>query len=127
MKKTILILIIILAIPASSYAWERAPENRWTMENTLWEGFNVIVQTIDWGQSYNIVNNPDRYYETNKLLGPHPSKKEVDKFFITSIVGHAVISYVLPKDYRQAWQLITLGMHIENAGKNYAIGLRVDF
>lgn len=121
------VIIILLLFPSVCFAWDRPVENRWTAKDTMFEAWNVGLQVIDWGQTKNIVNNPDLYYEGNSFLGKHPSHAEVDRFFLVTIVGHGVVSYLLPRDYREVWQLVTVGMHIGNVKRNYDIGLKVDF
>ena len=54
---------------------------------------------VDYGQTRDIRNHPDRY-ETNRLLGPHPSDVRIRNYFLTAAVVHPVVTHLLPEQYR---------------------------
>jgi hypothetical protein len=48
--------------------------------NKEWKSDDTAIQTAvnlfimaDWMQTRNIASNPDKFYETNNFLGPHPT------------------------------------------------------
>lgn len=55
----------------------------------IWEIFNFI----DWGQT-NFYS--EDYMEANPVLGEHPSKAKIDRYFTLWAIGHPIISYCLP-------------------------------
>ena len=118
MKSLILILLLLLPIPARA---------EWTRADTARQLVITGIHVIDWGQTRNIANNPDRFYELNPMLGKHPSLNEVDKYFVGLIAVHAGISFVLPEKLRRPWQYLSIGYYGMNIERNYKIGLRVDF
>lgn len=119
--KSILIVVLLL-VSTSCYASE------WKIENTILEGMYIVSNTIDWGQTRMISRNPDKYLEEyNFLLGEHPHKDKVDLYFTLSMIAHPIVSYVLPRPYREIWQTSTLGISIYMINNNFGIGLKTRF
>lgn len=123
------ILACLSAIqPANAETWLNIPFTRWTSNDTKWQIAYIVVHTIDWRQTINIVEREgEGYYETNPILGRSPSRRRVDTHFAVTALAHTAISYALPPDWRRRWQMVTIGIEAGYVGYNYSIGLKMDF
>lgn len=89
---------------------------------------------IDYGQTLDIASNP-QWKETNPILGEHPTRSEVTRYFAVAAVLHPTISALLPTDkclgpvcdWRKAWQWVTIGVEAGYVAHNYSLGIRTDF
>jgi len=80
---------------------------------------------VDYRQTRQIVAHPDKYFETNALLGEHPSLPRVKNYSIGAALGHWAISELLPQGpYRRAWQAATLVIEANAVAVNFSIGLK---
>jgi len=125
MKKiiySILILFVLLIQPFSVSAFDK-----WTTGDKALELTYLTLQALDYGQTRHIAHNPDRFYETNTILGRHPSEGRVNTLFAITAIAHPVITHVLPQKYRKYFQLITIGYSASNVYHNYRIGIDLDF
>ena len=73
----------------------------WTKADTARQAAFVTVTAMDWMQTRQIAQNPDKYRELNPILGEHPSTGEVDVYFAAAIAAHTGIAMALPPDYRR--------------------------
>lgn len=105
----------------------KALASDWKETDTERQLVYLILHAVDWGQTRNIAKNPDDYYEFNPLLGRHPSAKRVDSYMLVSGLTHTAISYVLPSDWRHAFQRVTLSVKAGFVQHNFSIGLRIDY
>jgi len=85
-----------------------------------------VINLIDYGQTMDIVKSKGAYYETNPILGEHPTPQAVGRYFFISAISHYAITKYLT-NYRGAWQTITLFVSASCVYNNYEIGLRVNF
>lgn len=100
----------------------------WTTEDTAWQAAYMVLHVADWGQTRDIARREDEgYYETNPILGRHPSLKRVDTHFAVTALAHTAISYALPPDWRRRWQMVTIGVEAGFVSYNYSIGLKINF
>ena len=87
----------------------------------------LVLHVADWAQTRYIAENPDRFYETNPLLGKHPSKAQVDRFFVlTGVAGYFLADW-LEGDGRKFFlggvAMAKLGVVIHND----SIGIKMEF
>lgn len=87
----------------------------------------ILLHAIDWAQTRHIAREPDKFYEFNPLLGEHPSVKRVDSYMLVSALAHTAVSYVLPPEWRRAFQHITLSVKSGLVNHNFSIGLRIEY
>lgn len=83
----------------------------------------LSVMMKDYQQTINIAKNPDDYYEKNKVLGRHPSTKDVKIYFASCALIHAGIAYMLPEEYSKYWQSWQLLNNLKAAINNDKNGL----
>jgi hypothetical protein len=98
----------------------------WTTADTARQATFTGLAVIDWAQTRYIAKHPE-FYETNAVLGPHPSTGRVDLYFPVAIVGHAAISYILPPSWRQGWQYVWIGVETQKTTHNHSIGIKMSF
>lgn len=94
----------------------------------------------DWAQTRWIAKNcgPSEIYttgqtaqascvETNSLLGKYPSVGETNNYFAFAILGHAAISYLLPRAWREGWQYVWIGVEANQVNRNRSLGIKLEF
>jgi hypothetical protein len=123
MKKTILAAMLLALLPTSLFAWNEPFSTR---DKVLESGF-VAVTALDWAQSRSVAKHPTRFDEKNPILGTHPSVPAVDAYFAGCVLGHIVVSRLLPTQARPYWQIIWIGVEAGVVQQNYNIGVRIEF
>ena len=111
------IMLFILLTTSTSYA-----ADEWSKKDIGLQIAYTIVHVIDWGQTLD-----DSIDEINPVIGKNPSRPKVHTYFALTLIGHTVISYVLPSKYRGLWQSLTIGMEAGCIYRNYRLGVRVNF
>ena len=101
--------------------------DEWTDGQTSKAIALALLTAADWGQTRNIARNPNKWHETNPMLGEHPSVSKVDSHFIMSSVVGAVVLHSLPSKYRD-WAL-NAGIMIEAGcvANNFNLGIGIKF
>jgi hypothetical protein len=110
----------LLILPATQAL---GAETSWNKETTARELCFLYTLYQDWQQTRSIATNPDRYRETNPILGSHPQKNEVDLYFAGCAVGHALIAYMLPPKASKIWQTTWIGVQTQVIEDNSEKGL----
>ena len=87
----------------------------------------IGVTSMDWSQTQQIAAHPQEYYETNFILGRHPSLNTVNIYFPSAMALHALVAYALPKPWREVWQTMWIGVETYTVYTNASIGLRIKF
>jgi hypothetical protein len=128
-------LALLLLLPACAH-------DPWTRADSYRQAAVAVVQIVDWRQTRHIAKDlepqrvvyPDgseviraqpryRYDEANPILGEHPSTSKVDAYFAASIAGNALVSYLLPRDWREGWQYFSLGFEGGVVVYNFKAGI----
>ncbi|HZF19517.1 MAG TPA: hypothetical protein VE008_07400 [Burkholderiales bacterium] len=99
----------------------------WTTSDTVRQGILTGLIITDWAQTREIVAHPEKYRERNPFLGAYPSQGKLNNIVALSIVGSAVISYVLPRQWREAFQYVWIGAEAVTVIHNRSIGIRIPF
>ena len=94
----IILIVLFLIIPVNIYA------TKWTSTDTKYEIAYTVLDTVDWLQTRYISTHSIKFHEVNPILGKHPSIGKVNMVMGASLIGHWLISYILPKHYRRIWQ-----------------------
>ena len=135
----ILFIVLILLFAQNSYARGYDKEvirkniktvqesNEWTKLNTKLELTHIGLSLIDWRQSRHAMKHQDLYEESNPLLRENVSPETIDAWFAGYTFIHYGISYLLPRDWREVWQGITIIRKAGNVYHNYQIGLKFGF
>lgn len=94
--------------------------------NTLY-ATAIGTTAIDWGQTRAIVRSPERWSESNPVLGPHPTYAQVDVYFPAILLGTAISYPFIKPSYRPyLYGALTLLESIVIID-NFHGGLRMDF
>ncbi len=90
------------------------------------EAAYLTLHCIDWGQTLNIADNPDRYWEAvNPILGKHPSRGRVNLYFAATAMAHIAGTILLPSRYRYLWQGVAIGIEACMVRKNQKAEIKV--
>lgn len=87
----------------------------------------VTLHVLDWGQTRWIAKNPDRAWETNVLLGRHPSVGRVNNYFLATGVSLVAAHYLLPPEYAKWGTLVWFAVGGVSVARNAALGIHLDF
>lgn len=116
-----LFLCIILLWNSPVFAQTRA----WTDEEKIWASSYVLASYVDYRTTSNMIGRPG-YYETNLILGRHPSQARLNIHFLT-----LVPLVLLGADYFEADRkkilIICTMTEIVAGAHNLSIGLRFTF
>ncbi|MFA5340251.1 MAG: hypothetical protein WC332_00595 [Clostridia bacterium] len=137
MKKLIVALILLLAVPVQ--ADYKFAEN-WTWKDTAYEGVFLTIIGVDYLQTRTQAKNNwyidgHQYRESCPLMPEHPNTNEVDTHFAICAIGHTVIALALPPEAkifdhkvnpRRIWQMIWIGVEAGYAVNNYSVGVRIE-
>src|SRR5574337_360603 len=88
----------------------------WTARDTAFEVLFTALVYVDWKQTLEFTQNRDKYpncYETNPLMGNHPSRRKVNAVVAASLLAHAFTAYKLPQPYRGWWQWVWIGVEAD--------------
>jgi hypothetical protein len=98
----------------------------WAGEEIGWGAAAAAVRLADWAQTRNIVRDPDRFRETNPLIGEHPSRGRVDGSFVLGSALLFGLAHYLPEYRKQILQwVVVLGAGV--VARNASIGVRMRF
>ena len=87
---------------------------------------STILQGIDMLQTLEIANN-DKYYETNPILGKHPSEFQVIAYFVTRAYTLSELTKMTPLKYRGFTHAFNIAYNYDVVRKNHSIGIRIGF
>jgi hypothetical protein len=101
----------------------------WTTQDMCLEGMFVASASMDWGQTLDIEKwcKKSGGKEENPVLGPHPSRKAINDYFVATIAAHALITNTLPESWRPYWQMVWIGIEADQVEKNIHIGIKLNF
>ena len=137
-KLIVVAILCVLAVSFNCHAEEIKSYKPWStteiVQEVVWQGLHVV----DWGQTRDIAQRPNEYYEKNTWLREHPSVDEVNQYMIITALLHLGISWALPNnlefkvfDYsfnpRTIWQCITIVGTGSTVSHNHNIGLKINF
>ena len=125
MKSWVLALSLLILLSGCATFDEYNRPDPWTKDQILLQGVSTTLNIIDWGQTLDIADNHDKYYEINPIIGKHPSRGRVNTYFTLATLIKIGITHILPSKWRKWW----LGANIMISGylvnHNYQIGLRM--
>lgn len=85
----------------------------------------AALHLADWSQTLRIAE-PGGWYEKNRILGPDPSRSDVNAYFAGTAVLLLVLASALP-EYRTALLTGWITVGIVSVGNNLALGIRIGF
>ena len=117
-------LLVIGLVLFSSHAYAGDPWDR--TDKVLGVGAATMLM-IDWGQTRYIAKHPERYTETNRILGEHPSVGSVNNYFLAVGIGSYFLANALPSEYRKAMLAGAIAVDIYYTKRNRGLGIKVEF
>jgi len=107
----------------------------WSKEDSYRQTALTVLLVADWGQTRwaikqnekNCVRPCQVYEEGNPILGKHPSIGKTNNLIGASIIGHAAIAYILPRQWREGWQYVWIGVEANAVNRNQSIGIKFNF
>ena len=125
MKKLILVFLLTFTSASAIDLQKYYKEDLTEIDKANIVLFNVL-QGIDMLQTLEIANN-DKYYETNKILGKHPSEAEVVTYFIARGFVHYQATRIIPQRYRNLFHGYNVVYNYNVIKDNHQLGIRIDF
>jgi hypothetical protein len=125
MKKILIILFLLCSNANALDLQKYYKEDLTEIDKANIVLFNVL-QGIDMLQTLEIANN-DKYYETNKILGKHPSEAEVVTYFIARGLVHYQATRMIPQRYRNLFHGYNVVYNYNVIRDNHQLGIRIDF
>lgn len=114
------LLFLLLISPACADEWTDADTGR--------EAVFLGLRTFTYLQTYTAAKGGWKHnYEQNKILGKYPHQDRVTAYFLVHSLVHFGVSRILPADWREGFQYITIGEVGDSALSNHATGVRVNF
>lgn len=117
MKAVILLFCLLLPACATSFG------EKWSSSDTARQLAANALLTTDWGQTLYVADHPGKFYETNPIIGRHPSRGRVNRYFAAANILHPLISASLKPEAREYWQYITIGLESGVVAHNINIGV----
>ena len=99
----------------------------WAPSDYTLAGAALAALAVDWGQTRHIAKNPQRFIETNPVLGTAPSVGKVDAYFVGAMVGTVALAHVLPNDWRQLFLAGVLTVELGVVQQNRSLGIKMAF
>lgn len=83
----------------------------------------IVLLVIDWRQTLTIARNPERWYETNPILGRHPSVLRVNVWFAIVLTAGLCAMALLPTF---CLLIVAVGAVVEGyfVFNNFRLGIR---
>lgn len=116
------ILFILALAAAPTHA-----ADPWSDADIAREAVYLTLHAADWRQTRVAAERPDRFVETNPILGEYPSARRIDGYFAATALLHVGVVHVLPASWRPAFQYFWIGVEAGQAVRNYRVGVRMDF
>lgn len=101
-------------------------DNPWTPAEMAGEAAFLILMERDREQTLDIKNHPG-IYETNVIMGSHPSGETINTYMIGMAIGHAVLANFLPHNYRSALIAAGVALELSVTDANVGLGLKSTF
>ena len=98
----------------------------WSREDSVRQSVVFSLMLVDWAQTREIARNP-QFRELNPVLGPSPSSKEVDVYFVAAGAAHYLLARALPPEWRKRWQYVWIGGQASTVMWNHQMGVRISF
>lgn len=121
--------VVVFAFVASVFAVAclnkaHAAEPWSTTDKVLGTATGLAI-LADWAQTRQIAKNPDKWRETNELLGEHPSVGDVNRHFLIYGATVGILAHISPPPIRKALLGGVLVYQIDLVSENYSLGIEV--
>ncbi len=114
---------LALAMPRPAHAADR----RWTRPQIAAEATFAALVAVDVVQTRWALSHDPRYFESNPLIGDHPSRMRLSALALSAMVSHALVAHLIPTEYRSGWLAATISVEVAVLGSNFRAGARLRF
>lgn len=121
MKPIVLLLIVAALYSCNSHA------DDWTMGDTVRQSILLGVTFIDYKQTTNIAEHPEKWHEISPILGSHPSRDKVNLYFLATAALQFGTAYILPVKIRELYQYGYIGYEAGFVDNNFRLGIQAKF
>jgi hypothetical protein len=115
MKVLVMVVLVLVCLNAKA-------ADKWTDTDSKFQEVYTVVTLVDMFTTLDIKNNSN-VYETNPVLGPHPSDIKVISIFALGMGLTYEVATLLPKDFRRAFQIVSTVIELKCVNNNLSIGL----
>ena len=135
-----MLIIIMLLVASSAYGYEPTEEvlrldtpvkKVESVKKKSNKNYYLVTSStlllVDMLQTLDIAENPDKYHETNPILGKHPSKEEVYTYFASALVLNYLACKYLPDPWWKVQQVIQIGVSVAAVSNNISLGIGFSF
>jgi len=121
MRRLIAILLCLLSFTAHA-------ENEWSFEDKTWGATAGALLLGDWATTNYMTHhyNGTTYYETNPILGQHPTANRVNLYFLVATPAVYLSANYFP-EYRKEILMAVSAVELVAVGNNLHIGLKFQF
>lgn len=113
-----MVILLFTSFPANA-------SDKWdTTDKTMFITSSMLL-AVDWRQTKRIAENPDDFRERNPILGSHPSKRDVNRYFFAAVIGNYLMADLLPSSHRKLWLGGVIIGTVGCVGNNLNIGLGI--
>lgn len=113
------------ALAALVVSGARASE--WSDTDRALAATALALHVLDWGQTLDIIKPHNGVIETNPVLGPYPSRGDVNAYFVGTALLMGVIAHALPEQ-RRGLLLGYVAVGLVTVARNRIVfGVRVGF
>jgi hypothetical protein len=93
---------------------------KWSTGDTIRELAFMALIVADWSQTSWQLKH--RGAEKNPFLGERPSQGRLALYMLSTSVIHAGVSIILPRNWRDGWQYVSIGIESHTVYHNWRIG-----
>jgi len=109
-------------LQAGDFDWSRG----WSKADTERALGDTLATAADWAQTRGIVAD-ENFHETSPILGRSPSMRRVDTHFPVVMVLKPLVAWLLPPDWRPAFQWIAISVEAGAVAHNARLGVQMNF
>jgi len=85
----------------------------------------ISLLVVDWLQTRFIADHPERFTESNLILGEHPSLRAVDIYFACCVAATMVLAWLLPYWWAIGAGVALAALEAFVTVRNYRHGIRI--
>jgi hypothetical protein len=120
-----LLFILLFCFSTDAHA-----SDEWSISDTDRELVFFGLTAVDYFQTIEFTQHRDKYptiQEANIFMGKHPSRSKVNLYFPLYALWHVGVAKILPKPYREFFQIFYIGVEATLVGNNYSMGVAFRF
>lgn len=117
--------LVIMSVLATSCCSQ--PFKDWSKADSVRQVSYTTLHVTDWLQTRQGICGSDDFRELNPVLGPDPSKTEVDIWMGSTLILQTMMAGWLKPEYRPLWQYMWIGAEASTVAHNHRLGVRISF